>query len=427
MNRKERRNLRKDKDLIKELYSIIVKYLPELINLFDNLTDNRNKSYVTYKMKTICVTRLFGLLCGLTTMTDISSDKFNSDNCIINLSKICNQHLEELPYWETIQDVFVNIKTDELRNIQKYIVKTLIRSKMFNKYKYNGYFQLVVDGSGLSNHNYNLNGNCLKRKHKDGKISYYKYVLECKLIVGSIVISVDSEWIENDTSLSEKEKQDCEIKAFERMAKRIKKNYPKYKFIITADALYCSSPMMNICKNNGWIYIFNLNDRLRVVFKDFLDYIEFFNDTNIKNYYLDKNYKYKGHKFDMIKFTEEKNNKKTNFHYVTNLEVNDTNIKDIVTLGRNRWKIENQGFYNQKHRTFDITHLYSRNDTAMKNHYFFIQFAHTIRQLLEQGNSLIKSLKLKIKEVSEHLLNSLTSTTSDLNNLETNFQLRFDT
>ena len=110
-----------------------------------------------------------------------------------------------------------------------------------------------------------------------------------------------------------------------------------------------------------------------------------------------------------------------------NLEINDMNIKNIVILERNRWKIENQGFYNQKHRIFDITHLNSRNDTAMKNHYFFIQFAHTIRQLLEQGSLLIKSLKLKIKEVSEHLLNALTSTPSDLNNIETKFQLRFDT
>lgn len=93
-----RRELRKDKDLIKELYSIIIKYLPKLLDMFANLTDIRNKSYTIYKMKTICVTRLFGLLCGLTTMTDISSDKFNSENCIKNLSKICNQNLEELPY-----------------------------------------------------------------------------------------------------------------------------------------------------------------------------------------------------------------------------------------------------------------------------------------------------------------------------------------
>ena len=426
MNRKERRNLRKDKNLVKELYSIIVKYLPDLLTMFNNLTDIRHNSYITYSMKTICVTRLFSLLCGITTMTDISSDIFNTDNCINNLSKICNQDLKELPYWETIQDVFINIKTDELRDIQKYIIKTLIRSKMFDKYKHDGYFQIVVDGTGLSSHGYNLNNNCIKKKYKDGKIAYSKYVLECKLIVGNIVISLDSEWIENAESLNENQKQDCETKAFIRMAKRIKENYPKQKFILTADALYCTSPMMDICKQNNWKFIFNLNDRLRTVFKDFIDYIECFNDCNIPNYFLDKNYKYKNHSFNIIKFIETKKDKTTNFHYITNLTITNNNIKDVVCLGRNRWKIENVGFYNQKHRVFNITHLNSRNDTALKNHYFFIQIAHTIRQLLEQGNRLIKLLKLKIKEVSANLLKSLTSTNSDLNNLEINFQLRFD-
>ena len=340
MNRKERRSLRKDKDLVKELYSIINKYLPRLLDMFDNLTDTRNKSYITYKMKTICVTRLFGLLCGLTTMTDISSDDFNSDNCIKNLSNICNQNLEEIPYWETIQDVFINIKTDELRSIQKYIVKALIRSKMFDRYRFNGCFQLLFDGTGLSNHDYNLNNNCLIRKHRDGKISYYKYVLECKLVVGNIVISLDSEFIENKKMLTDKQKQDCETNAF--------------------------------------------------------------------------------------KYVETKKNKTTIFRYISNLDIKHSNIKEIISMGRKRWKIENEGFYTQKHRTFNISHLNSRNDTAMKNHYFFIQFAHTIRQLLEQGNLLTKSLNLKIKEVSKLLLKSLTSNTSDLNNLKTKFQLRFD-
>lgn len=427
MNRKERRNLRKDKDLIKELYSIIIKYLPKLLDMFENLTDVRNQSYVTYKMKTICVTRLFGLLCGLTTMTDISSDNFNSDNCIKNLSKICNQSLEDIPYWETIQDVFMNIKTDELRDIQKYIVKALVRSKMFDKYRFNGYFQLLFDGTGLSNHDYNLNNNCLKRKHKDGKISYYKYVLECKLVVGKIVISIDSEFIENSEILNEKQKQDCEIKAFKRMVKRIKHNYPKYKFIITGDALYAADTIIKICNKHEWKYIFNLKpDRLKEINESFEGNIVLLNEVNIPNYYLSTNIKYKEHNLNVFKYIETKNKKTTTFRYITNLSVNNENIEEIVAMGRRRWKIENEGFYTQKHRTFNITHLNSRNDTAMKNHYFFIQFAHTIRQLLEQGNHLTKSLKLKIKEVSSFLLKTLTSTNSDLNNLETSFQLRFD-
>lgn len=427
MNRKERRKLRKDKDLVKELYSIINKYLPKLLDMFSNLTDIRNQSYVTYKMKTICVTRLFGLLCGLTTMTDISSDDFNTDNCIKNLSKICNQDLEELPYWETIQDVFMNIKTEELRNIQKYIVKALIRSKMFDKYRFNGCFQLLFDGTGLSNHDYNLNNNCLKRKHKDGKISYYKYVLECKLVVGNMVISFDSEFIENKEMLNEKQKQDCETNAFKRMIKRIKKNYPKYKFIITGDGLYATNPIINFCEKYHWYYVFNLKpDRLKEINETFEDNINYQNQTTHKNYYLSTNIIYKENVLNVFKYIENKNHKTTTFRYITNLDIKDSNIKEIVCLGRNRWKIENEGFYNQKHRTFNISHLNSKNDTAMKNHYFFIQFAHTIRQLLEQGNLLTKSLKLKIKEVSHLLLNTLTSTTSDLNNIETNFQLRFD-
>ena len=428
MNRKQRRELRKDKNLIIELYSIINKYLPELFDKFGNLTDIRHQSYINYNMKVICVTRLFGLICGLTSLSNISSDEFNTDICINNISKICNTHLTELPYWETIQDVFKEIKISELRTIQKYIVKTLIRSKMFDKYRFNGAFQLLFDGTGLSNHNYNLNNNCLKRKHKDGKISYYKYVLECKLVVGNIVISLDSEFIENENMLTEKQKQDCEINAFKRMVKRIKKNYPKYNFIITGDALYATNPIINVCKKYKWKYIFNLKpDRLKEINDSFEGNIKLLNESNISNYYLSTNIPYKNNLLNVFKYIETKNQKTTIFRYISNLDVNDSTIETIVNLGRYRWKIENEGFYTQKHRTFNISHLNSRNDNSMKCHYFFIQFAHTIRQLLEQGNILTKSLKLKIKEVSSNLLKMLTSIPSDLNMLETNFQLRFDT
>lgn len=428
MNRKQRRELRKDKNLIIELYSIIKKYLPDLLDKFENLTDLRNQSYVTYSMKTICVTRLFGLICGLTSLSNISSNEFNTDICIKNISNICDTNLTELPYWETIQDVFINIKISELQNIQKYIIKTLIRSKMFDKYKFNGAFQLLFDGTGLSNHNYNLNNNCLIRKHKDGKISYYKYVLECKLVVGNIVISLDSEFIENKEMLTEKQKQDCETNAFKRMIKRIKNNYPKQKFIITGDGLYATTPIINLCINYKWNYIFNLKpDRLKEINDLFEDNIKVNNETTIPDYYLSSNIEFKNNYINVFKYIEIKKRKTTIFRYISNIDINDKNIEEIVVLGRKRWKIENEGFYTQKHRTFDITHLSSRNDNAMKCHYYFIQFAHTIRQLLEQGNLLTKSLKLKIKEVSANLLNSLTSEHSDLNNFEIKFQLRFDT
>lgn len=427
MNREFKRKLRKDKSLVKDMFSIIKKYLPELINRLSNLTDNRNQSYTIYSMKVICVTRLLGLLCGITELVSMC-DNFNNDNVINNISNICDDKLKEIPYWETIQDVFINMSIKELRDIQKYIVVTLIRSKMFDKYKYDGAFQLIFDGTGLSSHDYNLNNNCLSRKSKDGKITYYKYVLECKLCVGPLVISLDSEFIENEEINNEKQKQDCETNAFKRMVKRIKKNYPKQKFLISGDALYATSPIISICEKYQWFYIFNLKpDRLKYINDCFEGNIKLENETSFTHYYLSTNIEYQHHILCAFKFIENefKDNQKC-FRYISNITINNDNIKEIVKLGRKRWKIENEGFYTQKHRTFNITHMCSRNDNAMKCHYFFIQFAHTIRQLFEKGHSIIKELNLKLKEVSVFILDSLTSPQTNLTEINLNFQLRFD-
>ena len=164
------------------------------------------------------------------------------------------------------------------------------------------------------------------------------------------------------------------------MIKRIKKNYPKYKFIITGDGLYGTTPIINLCKKHKWYFIFNLKpDRLKQVNETFEGNINCHNEVGTKNYYLSTNIEFNKNLLNVFKYIENKKDKETTFRYISNLDVNNRNIKYIVELGRKRWKIENEGFYTQKHRTFDITHLNSRNDNAMKCHYFFIQVAHTIR------------------------------------------------
>ena len=427
LTKAERRALMKDKNLLKEVMKIIRKYLPELTSMISELTDKRNKSYIKYKMRTLILTRLFALICGITTMTEISSSKFNKEETIKNLSSICNQTLKEVPDWQTIQDVIEQLEINEIEDIRKYIVKALIRSKMFDRFRYDNSFQILVDATGLSSHDYNLNGNCLTRI-RDGKTKYYKYVLEAKLVFGNIVISLDSEWIENTQMNNENEKQDCESKAFKRMALRIKKNYPKYNFIITGDALYANKTMMDICDNAKWNYIFNLKkDRLKNLYEEFMDNVNYENETTQEGYSLSTNLDYKGHTVCAFQYIENENNKTIIFNYVSNLKVDNYNIKDIVTMGRRRWKIENEGFNEQKNGTYAISHLCSRNENALKIHYLLIQIAHVIRQLLEYGSIILREIRLKTKkEVSKLITNNLTSQISNLNELELNFQLRFE-
>lgn len=426
LTKKQRRELIKNNDLVKELMRIIKKYFPELTSLISKLTDKRHKSYIKYNIRTIIMTRLFALLCGITTMTEINS-KFNTEETIKNLSSICNQNLDEIPDWQTIQDTIEDLSISEIEDIRKYIVKALIRSKMFDKYRYKGAFQLLVDATGLSSHDYNLNDNCLTRT-KDGKTKYYKYVLEAKLVFGDIVVSLDSEWIENIEMNNENDKQDCEINAFKRMAKRIKKNYPKTKFILTGDALYASTPMINICKEHKWYYIFNLKkERLKTIYEEFIDNVNYNNETKKENYYLSTSIKFKENIITALRYDEIIDNKTTSFNYITNLNVTNNNIEEIVKMGRKRWKIENEGFNEQKNGTYNISHLCSRNDTALKIHYLLIQIAHIIRQLIENGSITLREMKIKTKkEVSFQITHTLTSIIIDLNEIDLNFQLRFN-
>lgn len=65
------------------------------------------------------------------------------------------------------------------------------------------------------------------------------------------------------------------------------------------------------------------------------------------------------------------------------------------------------------------------NYNAMKAHYFFIQFAHTIRQLLEKGLKYISELKMSIKEVSAAITQTLTNINTNLTE-HRKIQLRFE-
>ncbi len=316
------------------------------------------------------MTRLIALICGITTMAEMERT-FNTEEAIKNLSSICNQELDEVPNWQTIQDVFEDLKLEEIEDIRKHIVVSLLRSKMFDKYKYKGYIQLVVDATGLTSMDYNLNGNCLT-KTRDGKTKYYKYVLEAKMVFCNIVISIDSEWIENTKINNENDKQDCETNAFKRMAIRIHKNYPRLKFIITGDALYATTPMINICKDYHWKYIFNLKkDRLKNVYQEFEDNLNYENETDKPNYYLSRNIEFNGNILHAFRYIETKDDNVTVFNYITNLNITNRNIEEIVAMGRRRWKIENEGFNVQKNGTFSISHLCSRNENALKAHYLF--------------------------------------------------------
>ena len=426
MNRRERREKKEELNVLEGVITIIKQYFPELINKFEGLTDTRHQSYITYKMKVIFIVRLMGLMCEIKTMHELTRE-FNTKEAIKNIAKVCGLELEEIPHCDTINEIFKKVKIEEIEEIRKYMIVKMIRNKMLERFKIRGkYYLVVIDGTGLASSKKKYNKNCLVKNKIDKKGKEYQeystYVLEAKLVVGEMVFSIGSEFVENETE--DISKQDCEIKAFKRLAKKIKKEYPRLKIIISGDALYANKPVMDICEEKGWKYIIRFKEgAIPSLYKEFETIEKTDNESKKEQYSYVTKLDYQSKKTNIIKYIDKK--KGTEFMYMTDLPITDKNIKETIYLGRQRWKIENEGFNTQKNGTFDIGHLYSKDSTAIKVHYLMIQIAHIIRQLLEKGIKEIKELGLKIKEISQQIKKQLISTITNLTVLK-KVQLRFD-
>ena len=441
ITRKMRRELKNAVNPLEELLIIIKQYFPKLTNWIDELTDTRHQSYITYDFKICLLTQILAFCSSYQSMNKIGRD-FNSDIVIQNINNILKTNYIELPHKDTLINVISEIKFEELEKIQTNIIKTLTRSKMLDKYRFNGMFHIVIDGTGLYSTRVNLGEQAITKVYNKGKDNEYTlysyYTLEAKLVCGNMTFSLATEFVENETYTDECgntyrkfDKQDCELKAAYRLLNKIKKRFPKLPIIIGGDALYLGRPFLELCDSLKFDYIIRYKESDAPTIKRNFDEIKI----------IDGNFEYqneiifgdlKNNEFytlNVISYNEESIDKATgeiiitNFSYVTSLKISSKNKEEMISLGRRRWKIENKGFKEQKSDILNITHIYTKNCSGTKNLYLIIQFAHTLLNLLNYGNILIIGLNTTKNEVSVLIRQALTSRITSLN-LNRKIQLR---
>jgi hypothetical protein len=172
---------------------------------------------------------------------------------------------------------------------------------------------------------------------------------------------------------------------------------------------------MEICKEYNWNYIIRFKDgSIPTIAEEFRNIIKLQN-SNGKDIKWVNEIDYNENKVNVFEFNKKiKNNdetteKTTNFKWITNIEIRDKNVIELIQTGRQRWKIENEGFNIQKNLRYDITHANSLNYNAMKNHYLLTQISDIFLQLYTAGNKILKILKKSIKKISSDILKWLTT------------------
>ena len=146
---------------------------------------------------------------------------------------------------------------------------------------------------------------------------------------------------------AEEIKQDCETKAFTRLAGRIKKRFPRLPLLLLADSLYASKPVMDLCREYKWEFLIRYKkgsipsiaeasiaeEYEKIPEKGKTEKAEFVNDID-----------YEGKPVHAIRYREEKAGETTEFQWLSSIRITKGNAEKMAETGRKRWKIENEGF-----------------------------------------------------------------------------------
>ena len=306
-----------------------------------------------------------------------------------------------LPHMDAVEDVMRGLEAYHIETLKTELVKGLLAKKFLRKYRVFGHaYQVVIDGTHVMDVKKGHCDHCLHQTFKNGRVRYFHNVVEAKLVSDTgFCLSLGTEWIENG---EEYDKQDCELKAFARLAKKLKQAYPRLSICIVADGLYPNQTFFRICQDAGWSWIVTFKEGnlpsvwIRVVQRQRLPHCRTREEHIWQGgHEIHRRYEwhpcmtYQGFTVHWFACEEIVEQTCTHFVYLSSLKMDCYSILELTESGRLRWKIENEGFDVQKHHGYGLGHQYSRRSLlAMKNYYQLMQIAHMRNQLFELSSLL---------------------------------------
>jgi len=432
------------------LVKTIQHFAPDFLPALARVRDPRNPERITYPIEHLLLVGILSFLVKAGARRNIKY-LLGTRGFIENLQKIGGIFYAEtafpdtLPHGDTLNYLLERVAVSQIEDLRTLVMRALVRGRCLDKFRLlDTYYLIAVDGTGCLSFTERHCPHCLK-KTKDGKILYYYHpVLEAKLVLeNGMALSIATEFIENEAE--DVAKQDCEQKAFHRLAKRIKSDFPQLRICLLLDGLYMGEPIFRACENNRWAYVITFKEgSMSSVYEEY----EALKGLTPQNCLVltrkDRRQTFRWingveteheRKLHVLECAEVAAGEKRRFVWATNIALDAKRVVEVGNRGgRLRWKIENEGFNAQKNGGYGLEHAFSLDTKAMKSFYVLLQIAHIFDQLMEKGNLLrgrIRETMGSLKVFSQMLWAELTHTVVNTGRLrallERRIQIRFDT
>ena len=403
-------------------------FWPDLNGRLDQIDDPRHQAAITYHKRFLLYWGLSLFLFKLGSRRQLDFELAQAGPQVLaNLNRLAGTQQTTLPVNKTLDDFLRLLGSSPLADLRTWLVRRLLRGKVLDESRLFGYRLVLLDATGHLRFHQRHCPHCLVRQHGSGTL-YLHQVLEAKLLgPGGIVLSLGTAFIENpdlppDVS-AEQFKQDCELKAFKRLAPELKKDFKQLPICLGGDGLYLCGATLAECKANDWRFLLVFKPgRLPSVWEDFQQLLAAKGDQKVEQVlpngtrqvfrwvnglsYTDS--EGRTWVFNAIELEEtKKDGKKTTWAWATDLAVSRQTVVEVALRGgRMRWCIENEGFNTQKNSELRLEHAYSHGEEQLKAFYYLLQIAHMMLQLLEKG-SLLRHLAQEVGKTPLGLFGSL--------------------
>ena len=379
---------------------------------------------------------LFGL--GLGSRRSADNDLRDPECAILhNLNLLAGTQQNSLPVTKTLDHFIGHVGSAAFARLLHRHTLRLIRMKALDDFRFQGDFIVPVDGTGYLSFSHQHCPQCLTQKHSSGKVCYLHPVLEAKLVTSTgLALSLASEFIENPPGRTpadyQDKKQDCELKAFNRLAATLKASYPQLRLCLSFDSLYGCGRAFAVCQKYHWHFVVTFKEgRTPELWREFQALLKLRPEQKQTVTLPDKTrrlYRW----VEQLPYIDSQERswilgailceetsptgQKTTFAWLTNLAVNRDSVIAIADqVGRLRQKIENEGFNVQKNSGLNLEHVFSQNWNHAKAYYYLLQLGHLLMQLLhhsslhralakEYGHKSVLALWGALKKIPQRLL-----------------------
>lgn len=356
-----------------------------------------------------------------------------------NLNRLARTSQSTLPVHDTLDHFLGHVALSGWQWLRRQMVQRLLRMKALDAARLLGAPVLLLDATGLLCFHRRHCPHCLVQRHGQTTL-YLHQVLEAKWLgPAGVVLSLGSEFIDNaDAAASagrgaEQIKQDCELKAMQRLLPRLKQEYPQLRFVLSLDNLYACGTTFALLEQLGWSCVVTFKEgRTPALWREYVALRDQCPRHVVRRQWRERSEEFRWvnqlvhedsegcrWKLDALECRE------TNaagveqyFAWLTTLPVGRKTVEEIAEKGgRARWKVENEGFNRQKNSGLNLEHVYSSDPEKWKSYYLLLQIAFILVQLLERG-SLLRRLAAEwgrpvwklfgsLKNVARRLLESV--------------------